>query len=95
MLYMEKIRVNSMATLTVFLAAVMLASLLITFNASTVLAPSSDPWWNPSWRYRVPIYITENSGRDLVNYTMKLTVDTQTLISEGKMRSDCGDIRFV
>jgi len=95
MLYIEKMKANSIATLTVFLTAVMLVSLLITFNASTVLAPSSDPWWNPSWRYRVPIYITENSGKNLVNYTIKLIVDTQTPISQGKMRSDCGDIRFV
>ena len=51
-------------------------------------------WWNTSWGYRKPINITEQSGNTLTNYQVKLTIDTVTLISEGKMRSDCGDIRF-
>ncbi len=95
MLYIEKLGKSSIATLVTLFTAVMFISLPITFNVSAVPAPSSNPWWNPSWRYRVPIYITENSGKNLVNYTIKLTVDTQTLISQGKMRNDCGDIRFI
>ena len=44
--------------------------------------------------YKRQITITEQSGTTLTDYQVKLTIDTQTLISQGKMRSDCGDIRF-
>ena len=51
-------------------------------------------WWNSSWQYRRPITITEQSGSTLTDYQVKLTIDTANLISEGKMNSDCSDIRF-
>ena len=52
-------------------------------------------WWDTSWVYRKPINITENSGSTLTDYQILVTVDTQSLISTIKMRSDCGDIRFI
>jgi hypothetical protein len=45
------------------------------------------------WSYRRPITIS-NSGGALTDYQVLVTLDTQSLISAGKMRSDCGDIRF-
>ncbi len=48
----------------------------------------------PGWHYRALITIEENSGSTLTDYQIKITLDTQSLISAGKMRSDCGDIRF-
>ena len=50
--------------------------------------------WLSGWIYRKPITITENSGNTLTDYQVKLTIDTQTLINDGKMNSDCSDIRF-
>jgi len=44
--------------------------------------------------YRIPINITERSGSNLADYQVLITINTQALISAGKMRSDCGDIRF-
>ncbi|RIB35140.1 MAG: hypothetical protein BXU00_02990 [Candidatus Nanoclepta minutus] len=44
--------------------------------------------------YRVPITIKENSGSNLTDYRVLITIDTVSLISAGKMRLDCGDIRF-
>jgi len=51
--------------------------------------------WLSGWAYRRPIRIdnTRNSN-NLTNYQVLVTVDTASLISAGKMRSDCGDIRF-
>ena len=46
------------------------------------------------WQYKRPININENSGSDLSNYQVKVVVNTSTLIDEGKMNSDCSDIRF-
>ncbi len=51
-------------------------------------------WFDASWNYRVPITITEQSGNVLTDYQVLVTLDTASLISAGKMRSDCGDIRF-
>jgi len=51
-----------------------------------------DPWLN-GFPYRRAIGVT-NSGSALSNYQVLVTLDTSSLISAGKMRSDCGDIRF-
>jgi len=58
------------------------------------IANSVYSWYYPEWDYRVPITIQENSGNDLYDYQVMLTVSTANLIFAGKMRSDCGDIRF-
>jgi hypothetical protein len=47
----------------------------------------------PGWSYRRPITIY-NTGSALTNYQVLVTLDTQSLITAGKMRTDCGDIRF-
>jgi hypothetical protein len=52
--------------------------------------------FNPSgWLYRRPITIdnTQNPNT-LTDYQVLVTLDTATLISYGKMNSDCSDIRF-
>jgi hypothetical protein len=47
------------------------------------------------WKYRRPIMIdNSNNTNNLTNYQVLITVDTASLISAGKMRSDGGDIRF-
>jgi hypothetical protein len=50
--------------------------------------------WLSGWAYRRPIIITNNITSALTNYQVLIIIDTQTLISQGKMRSDGGDIRF-
>jgi len=45
--------------------------------------------------YRKPITIDNtNNANTLSNYQVLVTLDTASLISAGKMRSDCGDVRF-
>ena len=46
------------------------------------------------WQYYVNVTVV-NSGTTLTNYPVKVTLNTQSLISQGKMRSDGGDIRFI
>ena len=48
--------------------------------------------WLTGWSYRRPITITSTTS--LSNYQILIQVDTASLISAGKMRSDGGDIRF-
>ena len=47
-----------------------------------------------AWAYRCEVIIRERSGHDLHNYQVLVVVDTQSLIEQGKMRPDGGDIRF-
>ena len=47
------------------------------------------------WQYRKVITIEEQSGTDLTDYQVLVTVDTASLISSFKMQSDCDDIRFI
>jgi Domain of unknown function (DUF2341)/Secretion system C-terminal sorting domain len=48
----------------------------------------------PSWKYRVPVVINNAGNGALTNYQVKMTVNTATLVTAGKMRADGGDIRF-
>jgi len=54
-----------------------------------------DNWWNSSWVCRKSFNVTENSGVNLSDFQVNISVDTQTPISQGKMNADCSDIRFV
>ena len=46
------------------------------------------------WEYRTPITIQENSSTVLGDYQVLLKVNTEALISSGKMNLDGSDIRF-
>jgi len=52
-------------------------------------------WYNASWIYRKPVVInnTQNSN-SLTDFQVLVTIDTASLITAGKMRPDCGDMRF-
>jgi len=52
-------------------------------------------WFNSSWKYRKPISLnnTQNPNQ-LTEFQVPITFDSASLISEGKMRTDCGDLRF-
>jgi hypothetical protein len=60
-----------------------------------LLVGLASAWWDSSWNYRVPVTITETSGSTLTDYQVLITIDTASLISAGKLQSDCSDIRFV
>ena len=44
--------------------------------------------------YRRPITVTNSTGAALTNYQVAVSLNTSSLISAGKMKSDCGDTRF-
>jgi len=54
---------------------------------------SAAAWFNDDWYYRQSVPIT-NGGSALTDYQIAITLDTATLITAGKMQSDCDDIRF-
>ena len=60
----------------------------ISVSFSTSAAP--DRWWNPAWRHRSEITVTEKSGANLNDYQIKIPV-----AYNADMQPDFGDIRFV
>jgi hypothetical protein len=63
----------------------------VTVNGPITETANFIPWLT-GWSYRRPITIS--STLSLSNYQILVQVDTASLISAGKMRSDGGDIRF-
>lgn len=62
-----------------------------------VMPISSFSWVNDYYyNYRMPINITNPDNETLMIYsTVNFTLNTATLISTGKMKSDCSDLRVV
>lgn len=50
--------------------------------------------YDKGFRFKRILVMKNNEGIELVNELMSVTLDTATPISEGKMRDDCGDLRF-
>lgn len=52
---------------------------------------STEPY---KWSYYKPITITNNDNTNYSNVQVKIVVDTASLVSAGKLRSFCEDLRF-
>jgi len=50
-------------------------------------------WFNDSWGYRQTINITSPSN--LTDFQISIATDTASLITAGKMKPDCSDIRII
>jgi len=66
---------------------------LIFFSIIFLVNLNSGYAWLSGFVYRRAINITNSGLIASTNYQVVITLDTATLISQGKMRSDCGDIR--
>lgn len=55
----------------------------------------SAAWWNDNWRYRKAISVVNNTDFDATNIPYKITLDTQTLITNNKLQADADDIRIL
>jgi parallel beta-helix repeat protein len=67
----------------------------IYINDTMINITETSGWWNLSWEYRTKINITSLVTNNL-NYAVALVnLSTSSLITAGKMNSDCGDVRFV
>ena len=54
---------------------------------------AGDHWWNESWKYRMLINITENTGSQLTHYQVPITLNTTTF-NYSKADSSGDDLRF-
>ncbi len=63
-------------------------------DGSNLTLDSTSNWYDTNWAYRTPITVSENSGTDLSDYSVELTLDTASMISAGTLNSDGSDLRF-
>ncbi|MBD3312143.1 DUF2341 domain-containing protein, partial [archaeon] len=52
-------------------------------------------WWDEDYDYRQRIIIVNPQAEAQQDYAVNLTIDTSSLISQGRLQNDCGDLRFV
>ncbi|MEM4729063.1 MAG: DUF2341 domain-containing protein, partial [Thermoplasmata archaeon] len=83
------------------LAVLMLISSLHTPAAAALEDGGNGPseryasWWDYGWLYRLPITIDNtNNAETLKDFQIFIKLDTQALVTAGKMRVDRGDLRF-
>jgi hypothetical protein len=80
--------INGIYLLTGFFTMLLISSFFWFARPQLVLADAPD-----STQYRRAVQIT-NTGSALTNYQVLVTIDTATLISQGRLQSDCDDLRF-
>ena len=80
---------NFVIYLSIFL--IIIALPLLIYFLILDRSPIVSGWFNDSWMYRKTIVLSESG----TNVDVLVPFDSSALISEGKMKSDCTDIRFV
>lgn len=48
-------------------------------------------WWNPTWGFRRPVVVSNNTGSDLGDYQVRIVIPYES----GKMNADFSDLRFI
>jgi len=55
---------------------------------------NADEWYSNDWNYRKQINVSNIYDENLTEYQIMYYVDTSSLISGGKLNSNCSDLRF-
>src|SRR3990167_2200752 len=92
---MVKTRKRLAFTLTLFLILLPIAYLSLRY-----LSPAHATQWWPdggnAWKMRKQLTVTNNSAANLSSgTTVAITMDTSSLVSAGKLQSDCDDLRIL
>lgn len=66
---------------------------ILLYLAFIATKPTEAAWYNNNWLYRQTTAIT-NNGSAQTDFQVAVTLNTSSLISAGKMKSDCSDIRL-
>ena len=51
-------------------------------------------WFDTNWAFRTRYPLTNTSGATQTSFQTQITVNTATLVSAGKLQSNCQDVRF-
>ncbi len=79
---------------TKLLLGVMTQNRTYSQNKDVNLTEPIDPWWNPDWKYRRLINVT-NVSKSMTEYPLGITLSTKELYDDSKLKNDCSDIRFI
>lgn len=71
----------------------LIISAILVATFSKIPIPTTLGWIDSSWEYRKAIAVS-NSGGTLTDEDVLVEVDTATLITAGKLQTDCDDLRF-
>lgn len=83
---------TTLGTVIIIILVVVLVGGILIYQLLTE-DPTKDVWLK-SWEYRRLIIIQNQRDKEVLNYPVSLQINTSALIKEGKMASDCRDIRF-
>ncbi|MBN1923874.1 MAG: hypothetical protein JW791_03895 [Nanoarchaeota archaeon] len=67
----------------------------VTFIPDSVVLSAKTGWFDNNYKNRITAILTEESGNTLNNYPASITINTQALITAGKMQNDGDDLRIV
>lgn len=93
--HIKKLGKKALVGLVTLILVILPVTLLILFNAKGVSAA----WFDDNWGYRKSIPITAHTAEETNKYititlsSLNSTV-TSTLVTNGQLQSDCGDLRF-
>ncbi len=71
----------------------LIISTIIVGTFAKIPVPSTLGWMDLGWQYRKPVTV-ENTDSTLTNEDVLITVDTLSLVNEGKLQNTCNDLRF-
>jgi hypothetical protein len=75
------------------IVGVLIASWAIVFFLRSP-EPTQASWWDETWLYRKAIQISNDNDEDLTDFQVAITLDTASLIADGKMQATCADLRI-
>jgi len=79
----------------IMMAVLLLTVLVALGKVATTANASSDGWWNTFWNYRKAVTVVNLNSFELIEYPTNITLDTQSLVSAGKMKPDGSDLRLL
>lgn len=80
--------------LNLILGAILVITVPLVLASLKLPEKAQAAWYDDNFAYRQTVAIT-NSGSNQTDFQISATLDTATLITAGKMQSDCDDIRIV
>ncbi|HNR53188.1 MAG TPA: DUF2341 domain-containing protein [Candidatus Dojkabacteria bacterium] len=81
-------------TIFIGLATLIIVGCSISYYFVTNTKPNALGWTSSSWLYKKSISIP-NKSHMLINKTVSIELDTESLIRTGKLQNDCDDLRFL
>lgn len=87
---LSNIKVRFTSILLIVLVFIPILITIFTFLSNPIQAA----WFDSNYSFRQRVDITNGSGGNLTDYQIKIFLNSSSLISAGKLQSDCDDIKI-